>query len=122
MGGQAYTAMKVGDPCWVVVDSANTPTGRFKAVVEAVERHARPMGDCERVWFSVTARIKDTRAEDRDGGTPTTNYAVYPATSDFTNLLDRIDDLERAKKRIEDESRIQIDTLTDALVALKRAG
>jgi hypothetical protein len=116
MGGQAKTRMNVGDSCWVVVDDVNHPTGRFQAIVEMIE----PRGTGGFEYFECAARIRDTRAGQRDGTLPGLNYRIYPMTQDFTELLNLIDILRMESKMRQEGDHIRIETLKDVIAATVR--
>lgn len=117
MSGTAYTRLKQGDPCWIVVDRVNHPTGRWRGTVLVVEERRASGSDTP--WYQVTAKIVDHPTWHDP---PNLHYDVYPVTADFTQLLDLIDSLREASKVAQTRAEARESALLDAMVALKRAG
>lgn len=83
---------KVGDPCWIIVNDVNRPTGRWKGIVTVGN-------DLGLLGASITAIITDERIPAATiarssylNRSPTENYLVLPRNlyiDHFWNLLDK---------------------------------
>ncbi len=101
MKGETYSNLNVGDPCWVILDNANSPSGYLRGkVVEVEERDG---------YNSVKAVITDPRQDPQSpigrrsdlsfGTEPFIHYSVIPSNREFDGLVKRIIRLEVTRER-----------------------
>ncbi|MFC1723532.1 hypothetical protein ACFL0V_05315 [Nanoarchaeota archaeon] len=124
MSGQTYSKMKTDDPCWVIVNDVNSPTGYWRGKVVQVEP--------QEGWSKVRAVITDPRQNPQHpnfigttgsrfyGQEPNANYSVIPSNQEFDGLVRTITHLEATLSNERTTARVREDTLKDAIAYATR--
>ena len=108
MSGQTYSDLKAEDPCWVIVGTANSPTGYWRGKVVSTEEHSE--------YKQVIAVIKDKDVpRGYEGKEPVVNYLVVPSSRDIDMLVGTIKGLEGILASTRHDHKVAVETLNNAL-------
>lgn len=123
MSGSDYSnesdyVYKVGEPCWIFVNSVNSPSGRWRG--EIVEFNGR---SCEANGYSsVVAKITDERCTENNswfiGRSPTVNYSVMPRNAHTTAFIELLEKAEADALTAARRTRIREEAFKEALAVV----
>lgn len=113
---------KPSDPCWIIVDSVNSPTGRWRG--EIVEFNLNP--GPENGYINIIAKITDPRVDENRGWSyigrsPTVNYRVMPRNPYIDSLFEWIDGVEAKTEAIKRRANTREEAFKEAVAAAAAA-
>lgn len=110
---------RVGDPCWILVDQVNSPTGCWRGEIVFVADDPKTLNGVRLRAKITDLKIQDTIRRELFGREPSVNYRVMPSSSYIDALQEQIASLKTQEENLRRYYQIRETVFKEALAVFR---